>query len=95
MKRISNTKKDISLHLSKKTGFSYLLSNKLTNDLLEALISVIKNNDKLIIQGIGTFIPTQKNERIGRNPKTKEKFIISKRKVIRFVVSKKLIDKLN
>ena len=37
MKRISNTKKDISLHLSKKTGFSYLLSNKLTNDLLEAL----------------------------------------------------------
>ena len=94
MKRISNTKKDISLHLSKKTGFSYLLSNKLINDLLEAIISVIKN-DKLIIQGIGTFIPTQKNERIGRNPKTKEKFIISKRKVIRFVVSKKLIDKLN
>ena len=94
MKRISNTKKDISLHLSKKTGFSYLLSNKLTNDLLEAIITEIKN-DKLIIQGVGTFIPTQKNERIGRNPKTKEKFIISKRKVIRFVVSKKLIDKLN
>ena len=94
MKKIFNAKKNISLHLSKKTGFSYLLSNKLINDLLEAIISVIKN-DKLIIQGIGTFITTQKNERIGRNPKTKEKFIISKRKVIRFVVSKKLIDKLN
>ena len=94
MKRISNTKKDISLNLSKKTGFSYLLSSKLTNDLLETIICEIKNN-KLIIQGIGTFILTRKNERIGRNPKTKEKFIISKRNVIRFVASKKLIEKLN
>ena len=94
MKRVSNTKKDISLSLSKKTGFSYSLSSKLTNDLLETIISEIKN-DKLIFQGIGTFIITSKNERIGRNPKTKEKFLISKRNVVRFVVSKKLINKLN
>ena len=32
MKRISNTKKYI-FKLIKKTGFSYLLSNKLINDL--------------------------------------------------------------
>ena len=94
MKRVSNTKKDISLSLSKKTGFSYSLSSKLTNDLLETIISEIKN-DKLIFQGIGTFIIISKNERIGRNPKTKEKFLISKRNVVRFVVSKKLINKLN
>ena len=94
MKRISNTKKDISLNLSKITGFPYSLSNKLNNDLLDAIICEIKNK-KLIIQGIGTFILIQKNQRIGRNPKTKEEFVISKRKVIRFVVSKKLIDKLN
>ena len=94
MKRITNTKKHISLNLSKKTGFSYSLSKKLTNDLLETIIYEIKNN-KLIVQGIGSFILTQKNQRIGRNPRTKEKFVISKRKVIRFKVSKKLIDKLN
>ena len=94
MKKISNTKKDISLNLSKITGFPYSLSNKLTNDLLDTIICEIKNK-KLIIQGIGTFILIKKNQRIGRNPKTKEEFVISKRKVIRFVVSKKLIDKLN
>ena len=94
MKRISNTKKDISLNLSKITGFPYSLSNKITNDLLDTIICEIKNN-KLIIQGIGTFILIQKNQRIGRNPKTGEEFVISKRKAIRFVVSKKLIDKLN
>ena len=94
MKRISNTKKDISLNLSKITGFPYSLSNKLNNDLLDTIICEIKNK-RLIIQGIGTFILIQKNERIGRNPKTKEEFVISKRKAIRFVVSKKLIDKLN
>jgi|TARA_B100002052_G_scaffold289351_1_gene306638 nucleoid DNA-binding protein len=94
MKRTSNTKKDISLNLSKITGFPYSLSNKLNNDLLDTIICEIKNK-KLIIQGIGTFILIQKNQRIGRNPKTKEEFVISKRKAIRFVVSKKLIDKLN
>ena len=94
MKRISNTKKDISLNLSKITGFPYSLSNKLNNDLLDTIICEIKNK-KLIIQGIGTFILIQKNQRIGRNPRTKEEFVISKRKAIRFVVSKKLIDKLN
>ena len=94
MKRTSNTKKDISLNLSKITGFPYSLSNKLNNDLLDTIICEIKNK-RLIIQGIGTFILIQKNERIGRNPKTKEEFVISKRKAIRFVASKKLIDKLN
>ena len=94
MKRISNTKKVISLNLSKITGFPYSLSNKLNNDLLDTIICEIKNK-RLIIQGIGTFILIQKNERIGRNPKTKEEFVISKRKAIRFVASKKLIDKLN
>ena len=94
MKRISNTKKDISLNLSKITGFPYSLSYKLNNDLLDTIICEIKNN-KLVIQGIGTFALIQKNQRIGRNPKTKEEFLISKRKVIRFVVSKRLIDKLN
>ena len=55
---------------------------------------MIKNND-LVLKNIGTFKLSKKNERIGRNPKTKEEFLISKRKSIRFIVSKNLTKVLN
>ena len=55
---------------------------------------MIKNND-LVLKNIGTFKLSKKNERIGRNPKTKEEFLISKRKSIRFIVSKNLSKILN
>ena len=55
---------------------------------------MIKNNN-LVLKNIGTFKLSTKNERIGRNPKTKEEFLISKRKSIRFIVSKNLSKVLN
>ena len=41
------------------------------------------------------FVLKEKKERIGRNPKTKENFIIKKRKVITFKTSKNLIKLIN
>ena len=55
---------------------------------------MIKNND-LVLKNIGSFKLSKKNERIGRNPKTKEEFLISGRKSIRFIVSKNLSNILN
>ena len=52
-----------------------------------------KNN--IIIKNIGSFKLIEKNERIGRNPKTKEEIIISKRKSISFLSSKNLTNYLN
>ena len=45
----------------------------------------------LSINNIGSFKIKKKNERIGRNPKTKEKHIIKSRKVIGFKKSIKLV----
>ena len=50
---------------------------------------------QLVLKNIGTFKLSTKNERIGRNPKTKEEFLISERKSIRFIVSKNLSKVLN
>ena len=47
------------------------------------------------LKNFGTFKILNKNERIGRNPKTKEIHIIKKRKTISFVPSKAFIKKLN
>ena len=45
----------------------------------------------LSINNIGSFKIKKKNERIGRNPKTKEEYIIKSRRVISFKKSTKLV----
>ncbi len=88
------TKFDFSKNISNKTGFPISISKKIVDDLLIICAEMIKTNE-LVFKNIGTFKLSKKNERIGRNPKTKEEFLISKRKSIRFVVSKNLDKILN
>lgn len=94
MKRNNFTKKDIIKYLSEKTGFSELLSKSIINDLLKTLVEIIKT-ENLNLKNIGTFKLIDKKERIGRNPKTNEEFIISSRKSISFSSSKKIVNLLN
>ena len=94
MKKKNLTKIDIAKKLSKKTGYSLELSKILINNLLIVLISSIKKN-KLNLKNIGTFKLINKSERIGRNPITKEIFVITSRKSISFIASKKLLSVVN
>ena len=93
MNKNNLTKIDIIKNLSKKTGFSILFSKKLVNDFLNIIIHQIKMNE-LNLKNIGSFKLVKKKERLGRNPKTKEEFIISARKTLRYVASKKLLTKI-
>ena len=94
MKRNNFTKRDIIKYLSEKTRFSELLSKSIINDLLKTLVEIIKT-ENLNLKNIGTFKLIDKKERIGRNPKTNEEFIISSRKSISFSSSKKIVNLLN
>ena len=82
-------KQDIINNLSYKTGYSINLSKKLINDFIDIIVINIRDGN-LNLKNIGSYKLIHKNERIGRNPKTKEEFIISSRKSIRFIPSKKL-----
>ena len=86
-------KKNLISNLSKKTGYSINFSKKLVNDLLEILVENISKGN-LNLKNIGSFNLINK-KRIGRNPKTKEEFIIRARKSISFSLSKKISDELN
>ena len=87
-------KENLAKNLSEKTGYSYQFSKKLINDLIETIIDIIKSGE-CNLKNIGSIKTIFKKERIGRNPKTKEEFIINSRKSISFLASKKLLDKLN
>ena len=92
--KTSLKKIELSKSLSNNTGYSLKFSQKLINNLLESFNINIKNG-YLIIKKLGTFKVVSKKERIGRNPKTKETFVINSRKSISFISSKKLTKKLN
>ena len=68
-------KLDISKNLSEKKGFSLLFSKKIVDELIDIIKeSLIDKNINL--KNLGNFKLIQKKERIGRNPKTMEKFKI-------------------
>tara|TARA_Y100000591_G_scaffold10386_1_gene8116 strand:- start:558 stop:854 length:297 start_codon:yes stop_codon:yes gene_type:complete len=85
---------DIIKNLSFQTGFSQNFSKKIINDLIEIIILNISLGN-LILKNIGSFKLKRKKEREGRNPKTKEKFIISARKSIIFIPSKNISKNVN
>jgi len=91
---INLKKKDIVKDLSKKIGFSSNYSKKIIDDLIDIILINIKTGN-FNLKDIGTFKIISKKERLGRNPKTKEEYIISKRKSVTFTPSKILLNLVN
>ena len=87
-------KENIVKDLAFKTGYSLIYSKKLVEHIIEIIINNV-NKSTFNIKNIGTFKIIKKKERIGRNPKTKEKFIISARKNIRFKISQNILKQLD
>ena len=88
-------KREIITKLTSAIGFSSKNVQKITEDIIEIIISNLVYNKKINLKNLGTFNVVFKNEREGRNPKTKEKFIITSRNTIKFKVSESLKKKLN
>ena len=89
------TKKDLINLIYMQLGFSKQVSENLINDFLSTIILNIKNEKKLKLSKFGTFKVRLKKSRIGRNPKTKEKKVISSRDVVLFKPSKEFKEFIN
>ena len=94
MKSKNFTKKNLAINLSKTTGFPINYSSRLIDDFISVIIEEIQKN-KFILKNIGSFKIRRKKERIGRNPKTKEKHIISGRNSLTFTASDRILEFLN
>tara|TARA_B100001741_G_scaffold29696_1_gene21260 strand:- start:387 stop:692 length:306 start_codon:yes stop_codon:yes gene_type:complete len=93
--RINLTKEEIINSIYMQIGYSKKISENILEDFFEIIFSNLKKNNKVKIAKFGTFHVRVKKSRIGRNPKTKEKKIISQRKVILFKASKELKKTIN
>ena len=86
--RINLTKKDLVNLVYMHLGFSKQISSNLIDEFFSIIVSNLLIEKKIKISNFGTFLVKSKKSRLGRNPKTKEKKIISSRDVILFKPSK-------
>ena len=89
------TRKDLSNKIYQNLGFSKNYSSTIIDNFFETLTQELIKSDRIKISSFGTFKIINKKERVGRNPKTKEKAIIVPRKVVRFKPSLLVKEKLN
>lgn len=78
----------VNLNMEKKEA-SHLVSF-----FYEELVSAFEQGESVHLSGLGNFDVKTKKARVGRNPKTKEEFAITARKVVTFHAGKKLKDEI-
>ena len=83
------TRENLATQLSQEFGIAYTIAYKKIDLILTLWINSLVSSD-LNISSLGSFKINQKNSRLGRNPKTKEEYIIKSRKVVSFKKSKNL-----
>ncbi|MDY8109613.1 integration host factor subunit alpha [Fulvimarina sp. 2208YS6-2-32] len=88
------TRADLSEAVFRKIGLSRTESASLVEMILEEICDTISRGESVKISSFGSFLVRDKNERIGRNPKTGEEVPISPRKVTVFKPSNVLKERI-
>ena len=89
------TKSDIAKNIAENTGISKQDSKKILEHFIDQIKFGLKNRISVKISNFGTFQVKKTPSRLGRNPKTKEEYVISARNRITLKASKRIKDFLN
>ena len=89
------TKYDIVNRIKNNLGLDKQQSKHAVEDLIEIIKFSLESGEDVMVSGFGKFQVREKQERLGRNPKTGDKMILDPRRVVRFKYSRKLKAKLN
>tara|TARA_B100000900_G_scaffold196648_1_gene166417 strand:- start:634 stop:909 length:276 start_codon:yes stop_codon:yes gene_type:complete len=87
-------KRDISKNISTKTQISSEDSLKILNKFID-VIRLESKKKPVKLSKFGTFFIHYSPKRLGRNPKTKEEFLISKRSKLSLKISSTIRNFLN
>ena len=92
---INLTQKDLVNQVYMQIGFSKQVAETLIEDFFSLIVHNLQKHKKIKISKFGTFSIRIKKSRVGRNPKTKEKKIITQRNVVLFKPSKEFKEFVN
>ncbi|GHC79719.1 integration host factor subunit alpha [Limoniibacter endophyticus] len=88
------TRADLAEAVYRKVGLSRTESAALVEAILDEICDAIVDGQTVKLSSFATFQVRDKNERIGRNPKTGEEVPISPRRVMTFKASNVLKSKI-
>lgn len=89
------TRADIANSIYQALGLSYTESLDIVDSVIEELVVALEGGGDVKLSSFGTFSVRQKNQRMGRNPKTKQEIPISARRVVTFHASSMLMKRIN
>ncbi len=81
--------------IAKKADISKKLAGEVFNVIFEDITKVVKKEGKITIPAFGTFKLVEREERMGRNPRTGETMKIKASKSMGFKISSTLKEKFN
>lgn len=81
--------------MSDATGLSKTDTKKAIEAFISTVTNTLKEGDKVSLMGFGTFSTSERGERTGINPSTKEAIYIPAKKVAKFKPSAELADAIN
>ena len=70
--------------VAEKSGLSKADSKKAIDAVVASITEALKEGDKVALVGFGTFAVSERGERTGINPATKETITIAAKKVAKF-----------
>jgi len=85
------TKNDIAKALLKILS-SKKEADEVVNKVFEVMLNSLRNSEKVVVTGFGSFNMFETKIKNGRNPKTGERLFIPPMKKIRFKQSKKFFE---
>lgn len=80
-------KADIVRSIELKLDLSHEEASQQVEQILSIIKGMLKDGDPVLISGFGQWKVREKMVRVGRNPKTKEEYKISPRRVVTFYPS--------
>lgn len=88
------TRADLAETINRKMGLSRAESLSMVEAILSHMSDALASGENVKISGFGTFVLRDKNQRIGRNPKTGVEVPITPRRVMTFRASQILKDRI-
>lgn len=95
MKKKNVTRKELALAINEKLGVSQRNASEIVDTIFSTMKDTLISGESLKLVQFGTLSVRDKSPRRGRNPRTGESMIITKRKMVSFRPSKRLRERLN
>ena len=86
------TKKDLVRNLAKDHGFNNKIAKEFVDAFFDEMSSALENGFDVKLDGFGNFTLANKKERMALNPRTKEKSVVTARRVTVFKSGRKMKD---